>query len=164
MRAGIVASWVVMVFLLSPPRAMAAGDLDCQDFGTREAAEHALDRSDGVDSNGLDRDRDGDPCERLPSAVWYAGVAGLTAAFVTILAVLRIYEARWPEGDDWWELLFGPFLVAIPGYLLPWFLKWVLPRSTPAIVYGFIGAGVSVVVVLAVKAREGVLRRPPLSD
>ena len=44
--------------------AVAAGDLDCADFATREEAQAALE-SDPSDPNGLDADDDGIACEEL---------------------------------------------------------------------------------------------------
>lgn len=47
----------------------ATGDYNCDDFATQADAQKFFDKVGGVknDANGLDRDKDGIPCESLPA-------------------------------------------------------------------------------------------------
>lgn len=54
-----------LVALLAVP-AVAQGDLDCEDFATREQAQDVLD-ADRTDPNNLDSNGNGLACENLPA-------------------------------------------------------------------------------------------------
>ena len=71
-----------------PLRAATAitGDLSCSDFGTRERAQHELERS-GRDPHDLDGDGDGQACEWNGSTGWVTwpvvGIAMVTGRFMS---------------------------------------------------------------------------------
>lgn len=48
----------------------ATGDLNCADFGTRERAQHEMEKF-GSDIHGLDGDKDGQACEWNGSTGWW---------------------------------------------------------------------------------------------
>lgn len=119
---------------LSLPRAAALVDLDCSDFGVREAAQAERDRH-SSDIYRLDADQDGESCEELPrGSLWTAGGAGLLM-LVYLLDVLRKQGER-----GWAQPLILSFAFASVAGLLGMIVPRWLPRGTPAIAYGLLGA------------------------
>jgi len=75
LRRVLVATLICLsVGFMMPSVALAYGDLDCSDFGTRERAVYEF-RQFPYDYHGLDRDGNGEPCEWNPSPGKWAGIA-----------------------------------------------------------------------------------------
>lgn len=119
-------------------------DLDCSDYGVREATERDL-YIDGVsDPYGLDRDNDGNACETLPSGAWWLAVPTLLG----FLVFGRIRDNKDFGGDVSLEASLKR--LAIPGVITAVLSLWLmfalpnwLPRSTPPVAYALIGVGVA---------------------
>lgn len=78
MTARLRHALLVGTFVVMLPASVAAADLNCSDFGTRERAQHEIDSS-GRDRHNLDGDADGKACEGNPSTGWIPWpVAGLS--------------------------------------------------------------------------------------
>ncbi len=156
---------LVVVFAVSvqfTPGVASARDLDCRDFGTREAAQEI--RNDGElqgigDVNGLDGDGDGAACETLPSAMKYGGVGSLVSAFVALLLLTARMPGSKLNGGDLFSAILGSCFVSIPVMILLIFAPKVLPAATPAIAYFALAAGASLVVSLLYLNGSGDLRR-----
>lgn len=119
-------------------------DLDCADYGVREATERDM-YIDGVsDPYGLDRDNDGKACETLPSGAWWLAIPTLLG----FLIFGRIRDNKEYGGDVSIETSLKR--LAIPGAITAVLSLWLmfalpnwLPRSTPPIAYALIGVGVA---------------------
>jgi hypothetical protein len=121
--------WVIV---LAAPSPAAAVDLDCSDFGTREAANKELNRTleeTGRDANRLDADRDGQACERNGSAMVWAGIG---AAGGVLAAIAVKHEKR---SDSWVNGIGHAVLAAFVGAFLGWLLPGILPRTISTSIY-----------------------------
>lgn len=133
---------VLLVFLVvaafAPSRAYAA-DLDCSDFGSKEAANKELDRTlseFGRDTNNLDADGDGEACERNGSALMWTGVG---AALGTLLGFGLLKSDE--DGAEDWAGAFGHATAAgFAGLFLGWLLPGIMPRQWTVAAFA-IGAG-----------------------
>lgn len=119
-------------------------DLDCSDYGVREATEQDM-FIDGVsDPYGLDRDSDGEACETLPSGAWWLAIP--TA--LSFLVLGRMRDAKEHGGQMALEsslkrLALPAAITAVLSLWLMFALPNWLPRSTPPIMYALIGVGVA---------------------
>ena len=119
-------------------------DLDCSDYGVREATERDT-YIDGVrDPYGLDRDRDGKACETLPSGAWWLAVP----TFLGFLVIGRIRDSKEHGGSV--SLEDSIKRLALPGIVTAVLSLWLmlalpnwLPRGTPPIFYSAIGIAVA---------------------
>jgi hypothetical protein len=119
-------------------------DLDCSDYGVREATERDM-YIDGVaDPYGLDRDRDGKACETLPSGAWWLAIPTLLG----FLVIGRIRDTK--EHLDSVPLEDSMRRQALPGVITAVLSLWLmlalpnwLPRHTPPFAYAVIGLGVA---------------------
>ena len=82
----------ITVALACIPGAAMAADLNCTDFGTRERAQHELEKS-SVDIYGLDGDGDGQACE------WNGSTGWVTWPVVGVTLVLGRFTSRHRRGD-----------------------------------------------------------------
>lgn len=107
----------------------AARDLDCDDFGTREAANRELDRTldeFGRDVNRLDADRDGVACERSGRAIVWTAVgaaAGTLIGFGISGAGARL------GGEGWVNAVGHATAATFAGLFLGWLLPGTVPRG-----------------------------------
>jgi hypothetical protein len=121
--------WVIVLAVPSPA---AAVDLDCSDFGTREAANKELSRTideSGRDVNGLDADGDGQACERNGSAMVWAGLGAAGG----VLAAIAIKQEK--RSDSWVHGIGHAVLAAFVGAFLGWLLPGILPRTISTSIY-----------------------------
>ncbi len=88
---GHVLCAIAVAVAFIPGVAMAA-DLNCTDFGTRERAQHELEKS-SVDIYGLDGDGDGQACE------WNGSTGWVTWPVVGVALVLGRFTSRHRRGD-----------------------------------------------------------------
>jgi hypothetical protein len=141
-------SFAVVVLTVSTARPAAAADLDCVDFGTRQAADHYFD-SHPADIDLLDADRDGGACERRPNAGVWAVFGGYGAGLMgAVWYTRRQHEQgeRW-SGSDYGGAVAGSFLFGIPGTVAASYLVAYLPRQTPAMVLAVLAAVVTAATV-----------------
>lgn len=69
--SGVVGLLFVVLVMFPVVAEAATGDLNCPDFGSRERAQHEMDRH-GSDIYGLDGDNDGRACEWNGSTGWWS--------------------------------------------------------------------------------------------
>lgn len=143
-KAGIAttAKRILLVFLVvaafAPSRAYAA-DLDCSDFGTKEAANKELDRTlseFGRDTNRLDADGDGEACERNGSALMWTGIG---AALGTLLG-FGLSKSSADGADDWAGAVGHATAAGFAGLFLGWLLPGIMPRQWTVAAFA-VGAG-----------------------
>jgi hypothetical protein len=118
---------VVVGLLWAVPSPVFAADLDCADFGTREAANRELDRTLGEfgrDIHNLDADGDGNACERNGSAIIWSGV-GAAAGILLGFGLSKSDQA----GDDWGGAIGHAVAAAFAGAFIGWLLPGILPNS-----------------------------------
>ena len=135
---------VLVVTILVPSRAYAA-DLDCSDFGTKEAANKELNRTisdSGRDTNHLDADGDGEACELNGSALMWTGVG---AALGTLLGFGMTKSNA--SGSDDWSSAFGHATAAgFAGLFLGWLLPGIMPKQWTVAAFA-LGAGAIAAVI-----------------
>jgi hypothetical protein len=132
---GIAAPLMTAVLLLLLPSPAVAADLDCRDFGTREAANRELNRTIneyGYDIHRLDADRDGEACERSGSAMVWGGVA----AAAGVLIGFGLGAAG--KGETFVLAIGHAVLAAFIGLFLGWLLPGLLPRTWSVSVYALV--------------------------
>ena len=119
-------------------------DLDCSDYGVREATERDMYINGVRDPYGLDRDRDGKACETLPSGAWWLAIPTLLGFIV----IGRIRDSKEYGGSV--ALEDSIKRLALPGIVTAVLSLWLmlalpnwLPRSTPPVAYAVIGVGVA---------------------
>ena len=130
--AGIVALTLAVFVGLGASTAIAA-DLDCADFGTREAANRELDRTlddVGFDVHRLDADGDGEACERNGSAVAPSGI-GAGAGVLIGFALTKAGK----DQDDWSAAIGHAILAAFVGAFAGWMLPGILPSQWTVTTY-----------------------------
>lgn len=133
------ASLVLLVFSVFVPARAYAADLDCSDFGTKEAANKELDRTIseyGRDTNGLDADGDGEACERNGSALMWTGIG---AALGTLLG-FGLSKSNADGADDWAGAFGHATAAGFAGLFLGWLLPGIMPRQWTVTAFA-IGAG-----------------------
>jgi hypothetical protein len=100
---------------------------------------------DGVsDPYGLDRDNDGEACEKLPRGAWWLAIP--TA--LSFLIIGRMRDVR--EHGELITLKSSLKRLSLPAVITAVLSLWLmlalpnwLPRSTPPIAYALVGVGVS---------------------
>jgi hypothetical protein len=115
------------------PNPAFAADLDCADFGTKEAANRELDRTLGEfgrDTHNLDADGDGNACERNGSAIVWSGV-GAVAGILLGFALARSNSGS----GDWADAVGHAVAAGFAGLFLGWLLPGILPNSWTVAVY-----------------------------
>ena len=122
---------MLIALLLFAPQQGLPADLDCSDFGTREAANRELQRTldeYGRDIHGLDRDNDGDACERNGSAIVWSGIGAAAG-------VLVAFGAAKSSRDEWSNAIGHAVAAGFAGLFLGWLLPGILPYSWTVFVY-----------------------------
>lgn len=131
-RAVLLVVVPAISLLVATGASAATRDLDCSDFGSREAANRELDRTlseFGRDIHRLDADGDGTACEWNGSAMIWTPVAGGGA-------VLLAFGATADRSKRDWTDAIGHAVVAVfVGLFAGWFLPGLLPRAWAVAAY-----------------------------
>jgi hypothetical protein len=147
------------------PAHVRVGDLDCVDFGTREAADRYLDDHPNA-SEQLDADEDGHACEGRPSsnAFGWSGtlIGGVLGGFV--FTRWHRYPSGWARQrfdlEEWFAVTLGSVLLG--GASAAFVFNAPLPRHTSAAVYAIFGA-ISTLITTTIFAKDGRFSRPQVT-
>lgn len=140
-----MASMLVFGLVLITHGPAHAADLDCFDFGTREAANKELSRTMsefGRDVHRLDADGDGNACERNGSAIVWSGIAAVAG----VLAGFSLARNQPDSSHDWSIAIGHAIAAAFAGLFLGWLLPGILPRTWTVAAYSIGLAGIAALI------------------